>query len=247
MRKRISKTGAILMVTALATLLSGCLSGGGDDSASQSGTNSPGSNPVPPSPPPPGSPPPPPPPPGSGNNAPTISGSPSASAVVGSSYVFTPTASDPDGDTLTFSIVNQPSWATFDAATGMLAGTPAAGTEGNYANIRIDVSDGSASASLPEFTVSVTQVAVGSATITWTAPTQNTDGSALTDLDAYMIYYGVSEGTYPNQVRIDNPGLTSYVIENLPPDTYFFVATSINTNGVESTFSNVTTKTVTAN
>ena len=244
MRKRISKTGTILMVTALATLLSGCLSGGGDE-ASSNGTNPPGSNPNPPSPPPPGSPTPP--PGGSGNRAPTISGNPSASAVVGSSYVFTPTASDPDGDTLTFSIANQPTWATFDPATGMLSGTPGAGTEGNYTDIRIDVSDGTASASLPEFSVSVTQVAVGSATITWTAPTQNTDGSALIDLDAYMIYYGVSEGTYPNQVRVDNPGLTSYVIENLPPDTYFFVATSINTNGVESTFSNVAMKTVTSN
>ena len=40
------------------------------------------------------------------NTAPTISGTPSPIVNVDQSYSFTPTASDPDGDTLTFSIQN---------------------------------------------------------------------------------------------------------------------------------------------
>ena len=55
---------------------------------------------------------------------PTISGAPATTVVVGTPYTFTPTASDPDGQPLTFSIRNRPTWASFDTATGRLQGTP---------------------------------------------------------------------------------------------------------------------------
>ena len=229
MKRYAGKVGILVLLATVLPGLGGCLMGDSVDEPSASSS------------------PPPPPPPPPGNNAPTIVGTPPSAVTVGNSYTFTPTASDPDGDTLTFSIQNQPAWANFDPSTGTLSGVANLGTEGNYPNIRITVSDGSLSASLPQFSVDVTQTALGSATLTWTAPTQNTDGSALTNLSAYKIYYGVTQGSYPNQIRIDNPGVTSYVVENLTPDTYFFVATSVNTNGVESTFSNVASKTVTAN
>lgn len=45
------------------------------------------------------------------NRAPTISGKPATSATVGKSYTFQPTARDPDGDKLTYSISNKPAWA----------------------------------------------------------------------------------------------------------------------------------------
>src|SRR5262245_31963313 len=74
------------------------------------------------------------------NRAPTISGSPARTATVRTAYSFRPTASDPDGNTLGFSIQNRPSWATFSTATGQLSGTPTAA--GAHANIVISVSDG---------------------------------------------------------------------------------------------------------
>src|SRR6476659_4951985 len=52
------------------------------------------------------------------NHAPTLSGTPGTSAKVGFAYSYQPVASDADGDRLTFSIANKPSWATFDANTG---------------------------------------------------------------------------------------------------------------------------------
>ena len=58
------------------------------------------------------------------NNPPEISGTPSTSVAEGVGYHFTPTASDPDGDNLSFSILNQPTWASFSASTGTLSGTP---------------------------------------------------------------------------------------------------------------------------
>src|SRR4029077_14332328 len=87
---------------------------------------------------------------------PTISGSPATSVVAGQSYSFTPTTTDPSGRTLTFSISNKPSWATFNTATGQLSGTPAAANVGTYTNILISVSDGVSNAALPAFAIAVT-------------------------------------------------------------------------------------------
>jgi hypothetical protein len=81
-------------------------------------------------------------------------------------------------------------------------------------------------------------------TLTWDAPTLNDDGTTLTDLAGYRLYWSTTPGTYPNSVTIDTPGVTTYVIENLAPGTYEFVATAINAQGVESGYSNSATMTV---
>jgi hypothetical protein len=58
------------------------------------------------------------------NRAPSISGTPPTTATVGRAYSFTPTASDPDGQVLKFSINWKPAWASFSKTTGRLSGTP---------------------------------------------------------------------------------------------------------------------------
>ena len=93
------------------------------------------------------------------NNAPTISGSAGTSATVGQAYSFQPTASDKDGNALTFSIQNMPAWASFDTSTGQLSGTPASSNVGTFSNIQIGVSDGQAVVSLPAFSITVAQSA----------------------------------------------------------------------------------------
>jgi hypothetical protein len=161
----------------------------------------------------------------------------------GSAYSFTPTAADADGNTLTFSVANLPGWATFNSSTGRVTGTPSAAQVGTYSNITISVSDGSASASLAAFNIQVVATATGSATLSWTPPTQNTDGSALSNLAGYKVYWGTSQGNYSNSVNID-AGLSRYVVEQLTPATWYFTVTALNATGVESGFSNVTTKTI---
>ena len=179
------------------------------------------------------------------NSPPTISGSPQAAVMMGNSYSFTPTSGDPDGDTLTFNVQNLPLWMSFNTSTGEISGDPTLGDVGLFSQIQISVSDGAASASLSAFSIEVSQVALGSMTLSWTPPVENTDGTVLTDLASYRIYYGPSEGNYPNRVVIDIAGLSSYVVENLIPDTYYVVATSVNAMGVESAYSNVAIKIVT--
>lgn len=181
---------------------------------------------------------------GSTNSPPKISGSPPTSVAVDTPYSFQPVASDANNDPLTFSITNKPSWAAFSSATGNLSGTPAAVDVGTTSNIVISVSDGTASASLAPFSVAVTQIASSSVTLNWTPPIQNTDGSALTDLAGYRISYGQSTSALTQTVQISNPGLSSYVIENISPGTWYFAIKAYTSSGTESALSNAASTTV---
>ncbi len=179
-----------------------------------------------------------------GNSLPTIDGTPPGTASVDAAYSFTPNANDADGDTLAFAASGLPSWLNLNSATGRINGTPRAGDVGSYTGIRITVSDGTATATLGPFSITVQAINLGSVTLSWTPPTSNTDGSPLTNLVGYRIYWGPSVGNYPNSVTFNIAGLSSVVVENLAPGTYVFVATSRNSAGVESVFSNTATKTV---
>jgi hypothetical protein len=179
------------------------------------------------------------------NQVPTISGNPPNVVVQGEVYEFRPTASDPDGDSLAFTIVRKPAWANFDPSTGRLWGTPDAADVGNYTNIAITVSDGSESASLVAFDITVDQIALGSAELSWDPPVQNSDGSTLTDLAGYRIYYGRDVNSLGRHIDLDNPGLTRHVVDNLMPARWYFTMTSYNTDGVESRRSAIISKTIT--
>jgi hypothetical protein len=178
------------------------------------------------------------------NAVPLIGGTPLKAVVQGTSYAFTPTVMDRDGDPLTFTIANAPAWASFNSATGRLSGTPSPHHLGVTAGVVITVSDGVSSASLPAFDLGVLATAPGSATLSWLPPTVNTDDSPLTDLKGYKVYWGPSEGDYPNSATLSNAGLTRYVIDNLTPGAYFFAATAFNAAGTESVFSAVASHTI---
>ncbi len=182
---------------------------------------------------------------GGTNQPPKISGTPPTSVKAGSAYAFTPTASDPEGKPLTFSITNKPGWAAFSTTTGKLSGTPSSAQTGTYAGIVIKVSDGSASASLAQFAIVVsTTTTTGSATLSWTPPTRNSDGSTLTNLAGYRVLYGNSPSALTRTVQITNPGTSSYVVENLAAGTWYFSLRAYTSSGTESTASNTASKTV---
>ena len=179
------------------------------------------------------------------SDAPTISGSPATTVVVGNTYHFTPAASDPRGQALTFSIFGKPSWASFDESTGELSGTPAAGDVGTSSGIVISVSDGEQSASLPAFAVAVTQTGGGSATLSWMPPQQNTDGTPLVNLAGYHVYYGTNASSLSQSVKITNPSISTYVVSDLSSGTWYFSVKAYNTKNVESDFSAKVSKTIT--
>jgi hypothetical protein len=111
------------------------------------------------------------------NRAPTISGSPATSVTVGTAYSFRPTASDPDGQRLTYSISNRPAWASFSTTTGQLSGTPTAQHVGTTSNIVIRVSDGTTDAALPAFSIRVDAAANRPPTVSGTPGTSGTVGT----------------------------------------------------------------------
>ena len=93
------------------------------------------------------------------NPAPTISGTAPTSLIVNTTYSFTPTASDANGDKLTFSITNKPAWATFSTTTGALTGKPLAKHVGITKGISIAVTDGKTKVSLSAFDLQVSLTA----------------------------------------------------------------------------------------
>jgi hypothetical protein len=214
-------TACCLVLTAV--LLGGC--GGGDGGADSASGNAP--------------------PPSSGNAAPTISGTPGSTVVVGQAYSFQPSAADANGDQLTFTVANLPGWATFTAATGRISGTPTAAQVGSYSGISVTVSDGTANATVGPFAINVTDVnGNGSATLSWTPPTQNTDGSTLSDLRGYEVRYGRSANDLSQTVNLDNPSLNRYVLENLSSGTWYFAVVAVSNAGATSDLSSMANKTI---
>ena len=186
-------------------------------------------------------------PPASAGTTPAISGSPPTTGVVGQPYSFTPSATGPSGETLRFTILDTPSWASFSSTTGQLSGTPTVG--GSYSDVVIGVTDGTAKASLAAFTITVSaagasQLPPGAVTISWTPPTENANGSTLTNLAGYHLYYGTSQSNLNKVVDITNPGLASYSVDDLSAGTWYFALTSVNSQGVESVRSAITSATV---
>lgn len=178
------------------------------------------------------------------NSPPEIGGSPATSVMQDTAYSFTPTASDADGDTLAFSVANKPSWAVFDAGSGELAGTPGSADLGTTTAVTISVSDGASSVSLPSFDLEVRQPQPGSATVFWDAPSVNADGSALTDLAGFRVYYGAASGVYTEAIDVDDAAATSLLIENLTPGSYFFAVRAVDLDGNESELSSEVGKVV---
>lgn len=84
----------------------------------------------------------------------------------------------------------------------------------------------------------------GSATLSWIPPTENEDGSALTNLAGYRIFYGTSAGNLNQVINLANPGLTRYVIENLSAGTWYFGIRAYSSTGAESAMSAIASKTI---
>jgi hypothetical protein len=168
---------------------------------------------------------------------PVIAGSPASSVEAGRSYTFQPTVTNANGK-LRFSVANLPAWARFDAATGAITGTPSSTQVGAYPGISISVTDATASAALPPFSIAVSDTnSHGNVVLSWEAPTGNSDGSPLRDLKGYKVHFGPSPRGYSDTIKVANPGLTTYVVDNLGAGTYFFAVTAYNSRGQESSLS----------
>ncbi len=234
-RKSVLESGLIWPLLLVFSLLAGCGGGGGGGSSTTNATSTIASTPTTT--------------PVASNHAPVVSNAPANSVNAGSSYSYTPAATDADGDTLTFSITNRPNWATFSTSTGRLSGTPTNTNAGTTSGIVISVSDGKTTTAVGPFSVTVVTVATvnnGTATLNWVAPSTRQDGSpfSLSDLKGYNVYEGTTASNLTLLMRIDVSTATSYTAANLAPGTHYFSVTAYDINGAESSYSNIVSRVV---
>ena len=167
----------------------------------------------------------------------SISGIPTTTVLVGDTFRFQPQIHAAAGASLRYSTQNLPSWMSFNYDTGMLMGKPTAAEVGTYPNIKITVSDGVRVAALPSFALLVEQTATSSAALSWSIPTQNADGTPLTDLVGYHIYIGAQPNALDRVVTIPTRALTDYVVTSLTSGTWYFAIRSFNSSNIESDLS----------
>jgi hypothetical protein len=81
------------------------------------------------------------------------------------------------------------------------------------------------------------------AALSWVAPTQNSDGSQLTNLAGYNIYYGTDSSALTQTIQVSNPAALGYVVTGLAKGTtWYFEVTSYSSAGEESARSVITSK-----
>ncbi len=178
----------------------------------------------------------------------SVQGTPATSVAAGTAYAFQPSVSGTTG-TVTFTIANLPTWASFDPSTGALTGTPAVADEGTTSNITITANDTTGAATIGPFDITVTAPAgssgaPGTATLSWVAPTLNTNGTKLTDLAGYHIYYGTIATQLNQEIILNSGSVTTYVINGLTAGTYYFAISAVSSEGTESVLSNIASKTI---
>jgi hypothetical protein len=175
----------------------------------------------------------------------TISGTPPTSVTAGSAYTFKPHANAEGW----WGIQNKPAWATFSIVNGSLTGTPTSAQVGTYTGIHVYVTNGKTASGTGAFSITVkpagtTTTSPGTATLNWTPPTENTNGSALTNLAGYRLHYGTSASNLSTIVQVPGASVRSYTIKNLGAATWYFAITAYTNTGVQGTMSKVVSKAV---
>jgi hypothetical protein len=149
---------------------------------------------------------------GTGTDSSTSTGStPIAStAVASTSVASTPVASTP--------VASTPVAFTPVVSVPVTSTTPVASTSSSSSS-----SSGGTSGSATE-----------NVTLSWSAPTENTNGSALTNLSGYIIYYGTSASAMTQTIDINTVGMLTYVVGDLSAGNWYFQIVAVNAAGVES-------------
>jgi Putative Ig domain len=172
-----------------------------------------------------------------------IAGTPATTALVGRTYAFQPTVTAPS-TAYTFSVANLPAWAAFNTATGEITGTPTAAEVGTYARISITVSADGTTESIAPFSINVSESASGTTELSWSPPTENTNGTPLSNLAGYKIYYGTSPTALTLSTAVNSPTTDTYVVNNLTAGTWYFEVRAVSTTNLESAASNIASKVI---
>ena len=147
-------------------------------------------------------------------------------------------------------------WTTSNAATCTASGgwSGSVATRGSQSTAALSATTtytlscaGSAGSALQSATVTVTPAttpANGTATLNWEPPTANTDGTPVTPLSGYHVFYGTSASALTQSIAVSGASTTSYEITGLTAGTWYFAIAADATDGTESAQSNLGSKTI---
>lgn len=191
---------------------------------------------------------------GLGNAVPTIDVAAIGEAKVGTTFEYQPLALDPERDALRFTAVNLPAWATLDAVSGRISGTPGPRDEGVYESISVTVADATHQISSAPFSITVNaapddaslalESGTGVASLQWETPPSKVSGEPLDDLVGYRILYGRSSTDLDHSVLITDPATTSYRFSTLTSGVWYFAVVAVNSSGLEGPPTTVATKSI---
>ena len=156
-------------------------------------------------------------------------------------------AQDPESDTLRFTAVNLPTWASLDSTSGRISGTPGPTDEGVYESISITVADATHQVVTAPFSITVNpalESGSGVASLQWEMPPSKVDGEPLDDLAGYRILYGRSSSDLDHSVVITDPATTSYQFSTLTSGVWYFAVVAVSSNGLEGPPTTVATKSI---
>ena len=183
----------------------------------------------------------------SNNAPPSIELAGVADAQVGATFDYQPVARDPESDTLRFTAVNLPTWASLDPTSGRISGTPGPNDAGLYESVSITVADATHKVVTPPFSITVNpapQLASGVASLQWEVPPSKVSGEPLDDLAGYRILYGRSSSDLDHSVLITDPAVTSYQISKLTSGVWYFAVVAVSSNGLEGPPTTLATKSI---
>jgi len=175
----------------------------------------------------------------------TLQGTPPTTVQAEANYYFEPQRSV-SSSLVTFTVTGLPTWAHFDSSTGALSGIPQVHDEGTTGHIVISASNDSGTTSMAPFVITVTAPASqgGSVVLSWQAPTENMDGSPITNLAGYHIYYGTDADNLTSTITVNGADTTSYVVNGLQEGAYYFSVVAFNSAGLSSGKSNLADQSV---
>jgi hypothetical protein len=168
-------------------------------------------------------------------------------AQVGATFDFQPVAQDPESDTLRFTAVNLPPWASLDPTSGRISGTPGPTDEGLYESISITVADATHKVVTAPFSITVNplmELGSGIASLQWEMPPSKVSGEPLDDLAGYRILYGRSSSDLDHSVLITDPATTSYQFSTLTSGVWYFAVVAVNASGLEGPPTTFATKSI---
>lgn len=140
-----------------------------------------------------------------------------------------------DGSDQAGSTTTLPNAAVSSPSTSSTTSTSASSSSSSTSSSSASTSSSSTTTGSDTSNATPTQNAQSSAvTLNWQPPTENTDGTTLTDLSGYQISYGTQANDYTTTITLNNPGLTTYVVDNLAPGTYYFTIAALASDGTTS-------------